>query len=325
MSIKNCLLSLFCWLSLLGLLHGQQNVVVLSTSTGDGITYQPKEGETRNVFAGLRLLPQGTLNIQVGGIVNLVVDGKKVSLAGPKVIKVTQLPQLVENTGSSSFLSRFWNFISSSVTNTGNSKDVEAYHRQYLTNTKAGIEGYGELDRPIQLPWYLSRSIGTELLPLHWTAIEGATQYTLELTSKYGNQTVLNALTKSNHFTLNLAELSLVEGAAYELNISTEVEGKLVNSPAILISYDPEGVEKFLAKQREKRVFQTLEPNEQELFLLDALETEGYLEPAFRAYQQLIAQEPDNQLYQRLYIAFLVRMNDTEEAKKILATARFED
>jgi hypothetical protein len=306
------------WLMPLLALTAQQSILVFSTNGSDGIVYQSTENKTQQVFAGYRLAPEGKLIVDVGRTVNLVADGKRITVTGPDEVWLSDIAQRAEKSKNTTFVSRFWNFISSSVINTGSADDVERYHRKYITNSKAGIAGYSDREYPIRLPFYFGGEVGDQDLYLSWTALEGASAYRVTLLKVKEQTAVLAATTRTNHLRISTAELALEPGVGYQLSITANQDEEVVSSPSVSLRYSPGGAAEVAAGVREKRAYQLLEPEEQPLYLIQALEEENYRAAANTAYTELLAGDPDNRFYRQLYAAFLARMNDPEAAKVMI-------
>jgi hypothetical protein len=299
-------------------LTAQQSIIVLSTNGSGGIVYQSTQNQTQRVFPGLRLAPQGKLIVDMGRRVNLVADGKKITISGPDEVDMSAIALRAENSRNTTFVSRFWNFISSSMTNIGSADDVEKYHRKHITNTKAGIAGFTDRNYPIQLPFYFGGEVGDQDLNLSWTALEGASAYRVTLLKVKEQTAVLAATTRTNHLRISTAELALEPGTAYQLSVTASQGEEVVSSPPVSFHYSPEGAAEITVSIREKRAYQLLEPEEQPLYLILALEEENYFAAAQTAYVELLADDPNNRFYRQFYAAFLARMNDPEAAKAMI-------
>jgi hypothetical protein len=299
-------------------LTAQQSIIVLSTNGSDGIVYQPTKNQTQRVFAGLCLAPRGKLIVDGARTVNLVADGKRITIAGPDEVDLSAISLRAEKSKNTTFVSRFWNFISSSITNTSSPSDVEKYHRKHITNTEAGIAGFTDRDYPIRLPFYFGGEVGDQDLNLSWTALAGASVYRVTLLKVKEQTAVLAANTRTNYLRISTAELALEAGAAYQLSVTASQGEDVVGSPPIYFHYSPGGAAELATSIREKRAYQLLEPEEQPLYLILALEEENYFAAVQTAYTKLLAGDPDNRFYRQLYAAFLARMNDPDAAKAMI-------
>lgn len=305
-------------LLLQALLLSGQPITVLSTSATSGIEYASEDGPVQRVFAGQNLQAEGRLKISEGRSVSVVYEGRKIHLEGPKEVDIAEMVSAANTSQSGGFISRFWDFISSSVTNTSSAEDVENYHRKYMTNTRAGIKGWGNKENSISFAGYFSEVFGVPELPLQWDSISGVHQYQVSIVDRSTDEIVLTAMTRANQITLPLADLALSSVAVYQLQISAEANGEKVSAPEIFFSYEPKAVATFLEKLHEKRIFKSLTEDEQLLFVPHALEEAGYLYSARQHYSDLVSTDPVNQLYKKVYASFLIRMNAPEEAKAIL-------
>lgn len=299
-------------------LAAQSELTVLSTSASSGIDYINEQGGSSRVFAGLNLPPSGRLVVSEGRSLQLIFKDRKLEIQGPKDTTISALKAAAQAQKGSTFLGRFWKFISSSVTNTGNAKDVENYHRRYMTNTRAGIKGYATDDGEIWLPTYLSGQMSSEQVHLKWEAVQGVTAYHLVINASDNDTPILEAQTKANQFILPLAMLALQEGEVYSLTVSAVQGEEIVRSPIHYFSYVPSAKDKLLEKLGKRRAVASMTEIEKNLYFAQKLEDEELLEPAFEHYLQLLKASPDNKLIQKVFAAFLLRMNDPEKANAIL-------
>lgn len=300
------------------LLLSGQPITVLSTSATSGIEYASEDGPIQRVFAGQNLRAEGRLKISAGRSVNVVYEGRKIHLEGPKEVDIAEMVSVTNTAQGGGFISRFWDFISSAVTNTSSAEDVENYHRKYMTNTRAGIKGWGNKENSIAFAGYFSEVFGVSELPLQWDSIANIHQYQVSIIDRSTDEIVLTAMTRTNQISIPLADLALSPEAIYQLRITADKDGETITAPETFFSYEPEAVTTFLENLQQKRIFKALTADEQLLFVPHALEEAGYLYSARQHYIDLVAADASNQLYKKVYASFLARMNAPEEAKTII-------
>ncbi|GAB5553614.1 MAG: hypothetical protein Sapg2KO_32050 [Saprospiraceae bacterium] len=302
------------------LLLGQtERFTVTYTNASSGIDYQSTKGEASiRVFPGKELPDYGRLSIKRGKWLNIIFNGQKRKLEGPLKVDLAELAQEMQVEKKSTFLGRFWNFLGNSVSQTNTASDIEKYHRRYLTNARAGISGFGDKTYPIQLPIYLTETLGNPTFDLSWTTINGVDGYWVTIHDRDDEDLILKAYTKMNQLTLHLDELNIIEGKVYEIQINGQVGESSFSSDRIFISYEPKVVEEFITELKQEREWTTLHGMEKDLYLAKQLEEEGFYQSAHHYYQSMINQQPNLTFFKQLYAAFLVRMNAPAEAKALL-------
>lgn len=296
-----------------------ESFTVTYTNASSGIEYQGAQGSAKNrVFPGKELPPSGRLFIKRGKWLNLIYNGQKRKLEGPLKIDLSQLAQEMQVEKKSTFLGRFWNFLGNAVSQTNSADDIEKYHRRYLTNARAGISGFGDKSYPIQVPIYLTETLGSSKFDLHWTALAGVEGYSVTIQDRDQENLILKAYTKSSQLSLQLEELNLSTDAVYQIQINAKSSDSILSSDYILFSYEPAIVQEFIQELQQEREWTTLHGMEKDLYVAKKLEEEGFFQSANHYYQKLISQQPNLTFFKKLYAAFLVRMNAPKEAKQIL-------
>lgn len=317
--MKNITIHLTIFLFLAASYVGAQtNIVVLSTNASDGIEYEPRGGQARSVYPGNHLQPDGQLYLLEGRTVSLVTDGKKISITGPRTVPLATILQQVGETPGSTFLGRFWNFISGSVTNTRNTQEVEKYHRRHMTNTRAGISGYTKRGEVILIPLYFRGVISTAEIDLRWQAPDSVGTFVLRILEGDSEKEILMARTRDNRMRLSLADLNLSPTKNYIIRVSGKRNGERVESPTLFFSYQPGSTEEFTRELTQRTAFGQLDRSEQSIYSAMAFEDKDHFLAAKMVYEGLMTEQPDNELYQKLYAAFLARMDDLATANQLI-------
>jgi hypothetical protein len=298
--------------------YSQDYFVVMSTSASTGITFQQGTQDPIRVFPGMQFGKTGILRIEAGKSLSLVYAGQKLDCHGPRQIELTNLTNEIQRNEGSSFLGRFWNFVSTSVSKTENPKEMEEYHEKYMTNSVAGIKGFGDKAFDISVPIHFTETLSGEFLDLHWECSTADSTFTLTINSDDEQLEIMKMLTNNNSVKLPISTLALEADKVYSLKIAATDDAKLA-SPGIRFSYEPERVSAFISELSQQKEYKALLPEEQVLYLCWELENERYFNAAYEQYHNLLASAPDNPLYQKVFAAFLVRMNDLPTAKVILS------
>jgi hypothetical protein len=301
------------------LLLGQtEHFTVTYTNSSSGIDYKKSNESPVRVFPGKDLPNYGQLSLKRGKWANLIFNGQKRKLEGPLRVDLAQLAKEMKVEKQSTFLGRFWNFLSNSVSQTNTASDIEKYHRRYLTNARAGISGFGDKTFAIQLPIYFTETLGEDQYDLHWDSLEQVSAYWVTIEARTNQSPILKAYTKDNQLTLHLNELKLSPNEVYKIQISAQQDSTMKYSDNIYFSFEPALIQDFIEDLKQEPEWKDLDQVEQGLYLVHQLEEEGFFQSARKHYQELIQQVPGNELYKKLFAAFLVRMDAPEEAKAVL-------
>jgi hypothetical protein len=295
----------------------QDDFVVMSTNASTGITFQQDREDPIRVFPGMQLAKTGTLTIEAGKSLSLVYAGQKIDYSGPLRLTLASLPRTIQKKEESSFLGRFWNFVSTSVSKTETTKEMEDYHERYMTNSVAGIKGFGDKSFAITIPLHFTETLSGEFLDLHWECSTADSVFAITIKSDSEEVEILKMLTHIKEVKIPLSALALDADKVYSLNI-TAVNDSPSAATTLLFSYEPQMVHNFIRELSQEKEYQALLPEEQALYLCWELEKERYFNAAFEQYQTLLASAPDNPLYQKVFAAFLVRMNDLAAAKAVI-------
>ncbi len=291
----------------------EANLTVLYTNNS-GITYAGKNKKEIRIFAGLNLPIEGKITVTKGSWANILLNGQKVKLEGPKVYDVEELASTSKSKRSPKFMRRFMSFLSNSVQQTDNAKELEKYHRQYLTEARAGINGFGDKTYPIQQPLYLSQVLGLSETTFNWTSVEDAQYYEFTISARDMDQTVLKVLTKENSFQTHLADLAFSQEQIYQWQVVAILEkDSSQQSAPLFFTYYPQLVEEIIEEIKGQKGYEELDAFEQPLYLVSKMEEEGLYQNAYHLYQGLINNDPENFLYKKLFAAFLARMDALEE------------
>ncbi len=315
-----CLIVAIC-LGSAGLIRAQEDgqFTVLYTNTSSGVHYEAPAMDRSRVFAGIRLPAKGQLKLEAGARVDLLFNNRKKRLEGPRDYALAELANAMQGEKKSTFLSRFWDFLTNAVREAEDTHQLERYHKRYLTNARAGIRGFGDRAFAIQSLRYFSGVLGEEVIVFQWDSIPTLRGYTFRIRDRITDQVVFQALSRSNRLTVNLHELYLEEEAIYRWQVTgVAADSTLAVSPPSLFSYQPGEMVAFLRNLEADDDFLALEPAEQALFRLHVLEEEGFYLKAYQEYEQLIEAQPDNRLYRKVFAAFLVRMNDLAAAQTLI-------
>jgi hypothetical protein len=314
-------LLLLVWLLDISAVWAQSaSFTVLYTNSVDGITVSREGGNEQRVFAGMKLPADGRLRLQRSKKANLLYDGQKVGLEGPSLYELDQLAQELEAQSPKGFFHRFWSFVGNAIRDTDDAEQVEQYHRRYLTNVRAGIDGFASRRFSISAPQYLSQRIDAPQLTFRWDSVAAPNGYNFTIRKEISGEPVFTALAKDAQVSVALRELRLQPEAVYVWSVSAlQPDSSRLESPEYYFSYEPQAYQHLLEELSDDESYRQLSPTEQELYLLYQLEQDGLYNTAYAKYQQLSGEGSlASTLYQKLWISFLARMDALPEAQQQL-------
>ena len=315
---KLLLVTLF--FGMVNLLSSQKDeFVILYTSTDEGIVYTDAAKEKQPVFSGINLPVEGQLFLEDGTWMNILFNGQKRRLEGPKVFKLEALADQINSKSKPTFLSRFWTFLSNSISRTNTNDQLEEYHQEFM-QARAAVEGFANRKYEIQVPSYLGEIIGSSSVVFNWDSIATLKgTYTFRMQSR-DEIPVMEVTTKTNRLTIELAELNLKEGVVYEWKVlAIKPNGSYAYSPSVAFSYEPIAAQKYIQRLRDHENMQDLEELEQQLFILHELDRRQFHYNAYQTYKQMLEEDPEDLLMRKLFAAFLTKNNALKEAKSILS------
>lgn len=314
--MKKHLFLLFAGLLFRQLAMTQEDIVVQSVS-GKAQYYAPQESKAQNVYPGLRMSSDGKVRCQSGATVKLLQNGEIFTIKGSKLYSLRELGQQSSSGSNMGFMGRFSKFLSGSMQETKNDKELEKNHRRYMEKAKAGIGGFSEKEYPIQASLLYQGILSASPVAFRWSgAIPGET-YRFQLSRKADGQVVAMAVTRDSVFSLDLSQLALEPGPTCEWMIVADKPGG-GESAKMFFGYLPAAGAEALAGLRNLKDFQNADPAEQALMEAFALEEAGLYYDAAMRYVAAAQTHPGNLLVRDTQAAFLSKMGLLEEAKAVL-------
>jgi|APTNR8051073442_1049403.scaffolds.fasta_scaffold01072_12 hypothetical protein len=293
-----------------------QDDIVVQSASGKALYYAPQESKAQNVYPGLRMSSSGKVRCQSGATVKLLRNGEIFTLKGSKLYLLSELDQQSKSSNVG-FMGRFSKFLSGSMKETQNEKELEKNHRRYMEKAKAGIGGFSEKTYPIQASLLYQGAFGVSSVTFRWSGAIPGEVCRFQLNRKSDGQVLAMALTLDSVFSLDLSQLALDPGVACEWMIVDDKTGT-EKSAKISIVYDPDAPAKVLADLRNLKDFQNAAPAEQALMEAYSLEEAGLNYDAAMRYAAAAKIDAGNLLVRDTQAAFLSRMGLLEDAKILL-------
>jgi len=304
-----------------GLLYSQlamaQDDIVVQSVSGKALYYAPQESKAQNVYPGLRMSSSGKVRCQSGATVKLLQNGEIFTVKGSKLFVLSELSQQSKSGSNVGFMGRFSKFLSGSMKETKNEKELEKNHRRYMEKAKAGIGGFSEKTYPIQTSLLYQGTLGVSPVTFRWSGALPGEVCRFQLSRKADGQVLAMALTFDSLFTINLSQLALDPGVACEWMLIEDKTGE-AKSAKMSFVYDPATAGKVLADLRNLKDFQNASPAEQALMEAYTLEEAGLFYDAAMTYAAAAKSDAGNLLVRDTQAAFLSRMGLLEDAKALL-------
>ncbi|MEQ8706023.1 MAG: hypothetical protein RIC19_18985 [Phaeodactylibacter sp.] len=290
--------------------------IILDTNTSSGITYSQEGGNERRVFAGMAVKAPGRLRLLEGATAVIVFEDTRTALEGAALYDLEQLGADIRSQYSSTFLSRFWSFISNAIKDTETPQKVEQSHRRYLTNARAGISGFGSQSYAIDAPRYLSGLFTAPQVTFRWDSVAHPEGYRFEVWQEGTTSPVLSAIVQNEAFTLNLRQLQLDGSTPALWQVSArQADSTWLKSAQFPFQYDQAALVAFEEQLEADEDYLSLEAPAQAIYRLYQLEEAGLFQAAHQAYAEAATSEHATRVQQQLFTSFLLRMHALKEAQ----------
>lgn len=314
------------WLFLIFLIYAVADIsaqsdlfTVLEVNSSSGLTYSQEGGNERRVFAGTTVKAPGRLRLLQGVSAVIVFEDTRTTLNGPAMYDLEQLGADIRSQHSSTFLSRFWAFISNAIKDTDTPQQVEQSHRRYLTNARAGVSGFGSPSYGIKAPRYLTGLLTHPEVTFRWDSVAHPNGYYFELRQEGAAEPMLAATLSGEQLTTDLRQLRFEGSApAYWQVSALQPDSSWLQSARLPLQYDQEALQAFDAQLEADGDFQSLSANIQSIYRLYELEEAGLYQAAYHAYTAQLQSDTASVVDRQLFISFLLRMNALEEAQTLL-------
>jgi hypothetical protein len=291
----------------------------LDVSSSNGLTYSQEGGNERRVFAGTTVKAPGRLRLLQGVSAVIVFEDTRTTLKGPAMYDLEQLGADIRSQNSSTFLSRFWSFISNAIKDTDTPQQVEQSHRRYLTNARAGVSGFGSPSYSIEAPLYLTGLLTHPEVTFRWDSVAHPSGYRFELRKEGAAEPILAATLSDEQFTTDLRQLRFEGNApAYWQVSALQTDSSWLQSAPFPILYDEAALQNFDTQLEADGDFQSLSELVQPIYRLYELEEAGLLQAAYCTYATQLQSDAPSAVDRQLFISFLLRMNALEEAHTLM-------
>ncbi|MFZ2898731.1 MAG: hypothetical protein WA004_08925 [Saprospiraceae bacterium] len=307
---------LLLYFSLLaGALNGQSFVVM--SVKGNPTFKETASGTSRSLAPTQVLSPDAVVSLSAGSSVRLVYQGQQISLAEAGNYPLKSFAS-GKKQQSSSFVGRFFNYIYDGVVNTSGQKNIEEYHKHYITQSSGGIKGFAGGAFGVEILSAVTGSVAPGSALFQWFSSGDSVFYDFQIADYQNDGLVFKALLKDTSLAVDLGQLVLEPGRKYYWFVQLKQLGEsslgfaLVDDPSLR---SPK-MEFVLSDQPEQQVLQDLESYEEYktasaterlLMAAQALEENRMIYAAQGAFLEAMEKEPGNPLARRVYGAFLIR------------------
>lgn len=295
------------------LLAGQSAVFVLRCS--GGVQYYTQAGAKPQALSpGMELSAAGIIECKDQGSARLICNGATTTITGNKTFRVQEFMQSAGKPSQMSFTGRFMSFLSENLKGSASPGSLEKHHRDYMDKVGGGVKGWSKAEYTIK-----PLLIGTGKMPaakvsFAWRPVAGQGPYTFYLLAENGGE-IARISVRDTIITLDLDQLALRLESEYAWKVTRGASDQSANIPFVLISpalsIESAGYGKdpgYMAADAPDRL----------LMQVYSLEQERCYYSAYQMYRSLLSSDPGNGLFNRLYGAFLARMDMMAEANTSL-------
>ncbi len=299
------------------LLIGQEKVTVL-TVTGHVNYFSGASNIGKRVLPGQLLPTIGFLRCDEGATAMLVFEGQRHPIKSKQEFDLKKLPKQKKRGSRMGYLGRFLNFIGSSVNNTEDNDKLEKHHERYMTSV-GGVRGFAQNEAAIKTYGYLSGPMGGGRVDFRWNYVGNVPFYQFEIRKEAEKDLLFMAKVRANQLSVDLDELSIVEGEVYHWKVTAETkEGKAISTVEVPFSLEAEALSKLLTGNRLQKMQKSVEEGEKELVVLQQMQEQGFKHAAYSKYELMLQQDANNLLIKRLFASFLAENNDLDRAKELI-------
>lgn len=319
---------LFSLFLLSGALFAQSDQFVVMSVKGNVTFKETAGGVSRGLVPTQVLTADAVVTLSAGSSARLVYQGRQVSLSetGNYPLKSFASGKKQE---SSSFVNRFFNYIYDGVINTSGSKNIEEYHKHYITQSSGGIKGFAGGAFGVEVCSALTGSVAPGPVRFQWFSSGNSAFYDFQIADYQNDGLVFKALLKDTSITVDLGQLVLEPGRKYYWFVQRKQLGEaslgfaLVDDPALR---SPK-LEFALSDRSAPGVVQNLEAFEEYnasseaerlLMAAQALEENRMIHAAQLTFLDAIGKDPGNPLARRVYAAFLIRQGLWQAAQEFV-------
>lgn len=306
-------------LLLVGFAAQAQTEVVVIHANGSVQYYAPNQKTAKSIYPGMRLSVHGSIRCQSGASVKLLYRKETITLSDGKLYALSQLDKQVSETKGIGFSARFWSFISGCMQQTTDGKTLEENHRRYMESVYAGVKGYSRTAYALQASRLCAGSLGHGTVTFRWAG--GQAGQVLRFRIMQGENILISAQVRDSSFSVNLSQLALEPGMAYQWQVlSPDDAATAPRSAVTAFAYNPEALDQTLDQLYKDHEYQHALPTEQALMQAFVLEDAGFLYQAATVYQDAAQANPQNGLLRDAHAAFLARMDMLADARQKLET-----
>lgn len=299
------------------------NMMVLSTNGQTFYSYPDKSISKLPLKAGLQLNTNGKITLKNNSSIQLLFKNHPIQLTNSGTYLLKDLIPEVKTGQTIGFKKDFWQLVNEGLSSADSEQSLEKYYDQVYEAEEA--MGFGKSTAGITTKLPLTGKIGEEVIDFEWRTFPGeGVIYKFIINRIYDKKTIFKVLTKDTFYHVDLSTLALKDGEQYywrisvdRLNDDEDKSGKL-SSEKIPFTYQADSqtlVEKRLNKVLEYKQSEKLKKKWMEAI---AMEEQGYYYQAYKQYQKLHKENPDNLIIKKLYAAFLTRRGFLTEAKEVL-------
>lgn len=292
-----------------------QNDVVVIHASGRVQYFPPRQQPAQDVYPGLRLDLDGSIQCLSGSSAKLLFNGVALTYSDGRRRPLRELEQIPKKDSRVGFFNRFWSFLSGSMKETESEAALEQSHLRRKESVHSGVRGFVRQQYVIQSSLLYGNNLSDRPVTFKWSGMEQGQELQFLIRRQSDGQALVSAVVRTCAFSIDLSQLSLEQGASYAWEV-VSVHDTLRSDKTEFV-YNPKGAADVLAELYPDPEYQHAHPSMQAIMEAYALETAGFYYDAERKYAEAAVAHPRNALLRDARAAFLARMDLLAEAKTI--------
>ena len=302
-------------------LLSQDNSLIALSVEGE-VLHFGKHAKKVLVKPGMSLEPGGKINLKENSVISLLVGQETVNIDQPGDHELQPYFKKYTSANKFGFSQSFWQLVSDGLQSSENEKSLKAYARQFEPEQALG---FGAKKYDVSLETSFGGKAGGEDIRFKWKSYsQDKPIYHFSIRHTASDQLIFKALTYDTAFVVNFENLAFKKGETYDWEIEVENDQKdadgffITKSPKIQFDYEPNSLSQVQERLNRIDKFQNADQLKKEWMEAVALEEKGFYYQAYKRYQKLRKEHPDNLLIKKLYAAFLARRGFLSEANQAL-------
>jgi hypothetical protein len=271
---------------------------------------------------------EAVVSVRSGGSVILLYEEERITI---DQVGNYPLKSLVGRTTkeSSSFMKRFFSYIYDGIVNTSGSKQIEKYHKEYLTQSSGGIKGFAGAEYGVQPTRAILGTFTPGAIHFEWFSSGDSILYDFQILDYQTDGVVFKALLRDTSFVVNLWQLAVEPGRKYYWVVYEKaldgvglgfnlVDDPSLRSPKMEFVIADKDLNELTRDLEASEEYRSATETERLLMLAQDLEARQHVFAANRVLEEALERAPEDPVLRRIYGAFLIRQGLWKTAQAYL-------